>query len=57
MAQPMKKQMDYDRRLAMVSNTAFSDRDVAGRIAGKKELHEAVKKCGRKWWRDERRST
>ena len=43
MAQPMKKQMDYDRRLAMVSNTAFSDRDVAGRIARKKELHEAVK--------------
>ena len=42
MAQPMKKQMD-DHRLAMVSNTAFSDRDVAGRIAGKKELHEAVK--------------
>ncbi|HIE1912990.1 TPA: phage tail tape measure protein [Haemophilus influenzae] len=43
MAQPMKKEMDYDRRLAMVSNTAFSDRDVAGRIAGKKELHDAVK--------------
>ncbi|OOF50264.1 phage tail tape measure protein [Rodentibacter genomosp. 1] len=43
MAQPMKKEMDYDRRLAMVSNTAFSDRDVAGRIAGKKQLNEAVK--------------
>lgn len=43
MAQPMKKEMEYDRRLAMVSNTAFSDRDVAGRIAGKKELHDAVK--------------
>lgn len=43
MTQPMKKEMDYDRRLAMVSNTAFSDRDVAGRIAGKKELHDAVK--------------
>ncbi|WP_105890817.1 phage tail tape measure protein, partial [Haemophilus influenzae] len=43
MAQPMKKEMDYDLRLAMVSNTAFSDRDVAGRIAGKKELHDAVK--------------
>lgn len=42
MAQPMKKEMDYDRRLAMVSNTAFSDRDVSGRIAGKKELHNAV---------------
>lgn len=43
MAQPMKKEIDYDRRLAMVSNTAFSDRDVVGRIAGKKELHDAVK--------------
>ena len=43
MAQPMKKQMDYDRRLAMVSNTAFSDRDVAGRIASKEKLHKAVK--------------
>lgn len=45
MSQPMKKEMDYDRRLAMVSNTAFSDRDVAGRIAGKKELHNAVQKA------------
>ncbi|WP_410677782.1 phage tail tape measure protein [Avibacterium paragallinarum] len=45
MATPMKKQMSYDRELAMVANTAFSDRDVAGRIAGKKELHEAVKKA------------
>ncbi|OOF46945.1 phage tail tape measure protein [Rodentibacter trehalosifermentans] len=45
MAQPMKKEMDYDRRLAMVSNTAFSDRDVAGRIAGKKELHQAVQRA------------
>ncbi|MFZ7224345.1 phage tail tape measure protein [Avibacterium avium] len=45
MAAPMKKQMSYDRELAMVANTAFSDRDVAGRIAGKKELHEAVKKA------------
>lgn len=42
MAQPMKKQMDYDRQLAMVANTAFSDRDVAGRIAGKEELHKAL---------------
>ncbi|HHE3677636.1 TPA: phage tail tape measure protein [Pasteurella multocida] len=43
LAQPMNKQMTYDRQLAMVSNTAFSERDVAGRIAGKKELHSAVK--------------
>ncbi|HDR1020946.1 TPA: phage tail tape measure protein [Pasteurella multocida] len=43
MAKPMSAQMTYDRQLAMVSNTAFSERDVAGRIAGKKELHNAVK--------------
>lgn len=45
MAQPMKKEMDYDRKLAMVSNTAFSDRDVAGRIEGKKELNKAVRQA------------
>lgn len=43
LAQPMKKQMDYDRALAMTSNTAFAERDVAGRIAGKTELNNAVK--------------
>lgn len=43
LAQPMKKQMDYDRALAMTSNTAFAERDVAGRIAGKAELNSAVK--------------
>lgn len=39
----MKKQMSYDRELAMVANTAFSL--VMSWIAGKKELHEAVKKA------------
>lgn len=43
LAQPMKKQMDYDRSLAMTDNTAFAERDVAGRIAGKAELNSAVK--------------
>ena len=43
LAQPMKKQMDYDRSLAMTANTAFAERDVAGRIAGKAELNKAVK--------------
>lgn len=43
LAQPMKKQMDYDRSLAMTANTAFAERDVAGRIAGKAELNSAVK--------------
>lgn len=41
--EPVKKAMSYDRELAMVANTAFSDRDAEGRIAGKKQLHEAVK--------------
>ena len=43
LAQPMKKQMDYDRSLAMTANTAFAERDVAGRIVGKAELNNAVK--------------
>lgn len=43
LAQPMKKQMDYDRSLAMTANTAFAERDVAGRITGKAELNKAVK--------------
>lgn len=41
--EPVKKAMSYDRELAMVANTAFSDRHAEGRIAGKKQLHEAVK--------------
>ncbi len=45
LANPMKRQMSYDRKLAMVANTAFSDRDVKGRIAGKAELAAAVKKA------------
>lgn len=43
MREPVQKAMSYDRELAMVANTAFSDRDAEGRIAGKKQLHEAVK--------------
>lgn len=41
--QPAKNQMEFDRQLAMAANTAFSDRDVEGRISGKKELLAAVK--------------
>ncbi|AUI65214.1 MULTISPECIES: phage tail tape measure protein [Glaesserella] len=42
MTNPVRKSMGYDRDLAMVANTAFSDRDAAGRIEGKKELNKAV---------------
>lgn len=45
MREPARNQMDFDRRLAMVSNTAFSDRDVAGRIKGKETLFDAVQKA------------
>lgn len=37
-AQPVKKQMSYSRKLADMSNVAFNDRDIQGRIEGKKEL-------------------
>ncbi|MGX2968806.1 phage tail tape measure protein [Ursidibacter arcticus] len=45
MTEPVRKSMDYDRSLAMVANTAFSERDAAGRIKGKDELSAAVKKA------------
>lgn len=45
MREPARNQMDFDRRLAMVSNTAFSDHDAKGRIAGKKTLFNAVQKA------------
>ncbi len=37
--------MDYDRKLALTSNVAYSDRDATGRIAGKMELDKAVRKA------------
>lgn len=43
--QPAKNQMEFDRQLAMAANTAFSDRDVKGRIEGKKELLAAVQEA------------
>ena len=36
--------MNYDDRLADMANTAFADRDFAGRMAGMKELEAAVLK-------------
>jgi hypothetical protein len=41
--QPVKRTMDYDLRLAYLSNTAFAGRDLAGRQAGMRELDAAVK--------------
>ena len=46
-AQPVKRTMEYDKRLAYMSNTAYSDRDLAGRKAGMRELGEAVKRAVR----------
>ncbi|MBJ9752726.1 phage tail tape measure protein [Burkholderia cepacia] len=41
-APAVRETMAYDRRLAMMANTAFSDRDVAGRRRGVGELNEAI---------------
>lgn len=38
----LDKPMDYSLRLAHMANTAFGDRDLAGRQAGKRELNEAI---------------
>lgn len=42
-APAVKQTMDYDRRLAMMANTAFSDRDVPGRQRGAKQLDAAIR--------------
>ncbi|MCG9031622.1 phage tail tape measure protein [Laribacter hongkongensis] len=42
LAQPAKRTMDYDRRLAMMANTAYADRDMTGRKVGMRELDAAV---------------
>lgn len=39
---PAFRQMSYDRKLASLSNTAFNERGVKGRIAGKAELNTAA---------------
>lgn len=41
-SQPVNKTMDYGVRLAHMANTAFSERDTVGRIAGKRELNAAI---------------
>ncbi|WP_175892401.1 phage tail tape measure protein [Burkholderia cepacia] len=46
-AGPVRETMAYDRRLAMMANTAFSDRDVAGRRQGEKELDTAIRNAVR----------
>lgn len=45
MAQPA---MEYDKRLALMANTAFSGRDTSGRIAGKAELDAMITGAVRK---------
>ncbi|MEY0146790.1 phage tail tape measure protein [Providencia rettgeri] len=43
-AEPVKKQMSYEQRLAYMSNTAFSDRDEVGRLDGMKNLDSLIRK-------------
>lgn len=42
---PALKSMSYDERLGHMANTAYAERDTAGRIAGMKELEAAVNKA------------
>lgn len=39
------KPMAFDRKLSLLANTAYSDRDVAGRIAGKTQLENAIRQA------------
>jgi hypothetical protein len=41
----LDKPMAYDRQLALTANVAYSDRNVAGRLAGMKQLDSAVRQA------------
>ena len=43
MAQPVKKQMSYERQLAMMANTAFSDSGLEGRRAGLEQMKNSIR--------------
>ncbi|HAX5100548.1 TPA: tail length tape measure protein [Escherichia coli] len=43
MAQPVKKQMSYERQLAMMANTAFSDGGLEGRKAGLEKMKNSIR--------------
>lgn len=47
LSRPAGAQMGYDRRLAMMANTAYTNRDTEGRAAGMRTLEEAVKSAVR----------
>ncbi|EPI4979101.1 phage tail tape measure protein [Raoultella planticola] len=42
--EPVSNQMSYEQRLAMMANTAFSDRDTAGRRAGMQSMDTLVRR-------------
>lgn len=44
---PATAAMSFDRRLANMANTAYSERDAGGRIVGMKSLEDAVNKARR----------
>ncbi len=44
---PAERAMSYDRRLANMANTAYAERDAAGRVIGMKTLEAAVNKARR----------
>ncbi|WP_246019978.1 phage tail tape measure protein [Limnobaculum zhutongyuii] len=42
-AKPISNQMTYERSLSYMTNTAFSNEDMAGRVAGRKKLAASIR--------------
>lgn len=42
--EPVRNQMSYEQRLAMMANTAFSERDTAGRRTGMQSMDQLVRR-------------
>lgn len=45
LAQPVARQMAYERQLSMMANTAFADGGQAGRLAGRERLAGSIRKA------------
>lgn len=44
-AQPVARQMSYERNLSMMANTAFGDGGQSGRLAGRKKLADSIRQA------------
>ncbi|MEW7001905.1 hypothetical protein M8494_20785 [Serratia ureilytica] len=45
MSQPVKNQMTYEQRLAMMANTAYAEQGVSGRKTGMQSMDQLIRQA------------